>query len=115
MSPIGGVGVNLAVQDAVAAANELAAPLRASTPVTDDHLRAIEKRRTFPVKFTQWLQLAIQNNVVSRVLSSQVTPEPPLAVKLLDAVPVLRRIPARVLGVGVRPEHVRTPDVLAAS
>ena len=115
MSPIGGVGVNLAVQDAVAAANELAAPLRAGTPVTDDHLRAIEKRRTFPVKFTQWLQLAIQNNVVSRVLSSQVTPEPPFAVKLLDAVPVLRRIPARVLGVGVRPEHVRTPDVLAAS
>jgi len=114
MSPIGGVGINMAVQDAVAAANRLAAPLKGGT-VADGDLQAIEDRRTLPVRFTQWLQLTIQNRVISRVLESQQRPKPPLLFKLFAIFPALRRIPARLLGVGIRPEHVRTPDVGAAS
>ncbi|MGH6673159.1 MAG: FAD-dependent oxidoreductase [Xanthobacteraceae bacterium] len=114
MSPIGGVGINMAVQDAVAAANRLAGPLTSRT-VSDDDLAAIEQRRTLPVRFTQWLQLTIQKRVVTRVLASQQRPKPPLAFKLFNVLPVLRRIPARLLGLGIRPEHVRTPDVLAAA
>jgi len=114
MSPIGGVGVNLAVQDAVAAANQLAVPLKAGT-ATDDDLQAIEQRRTLPVRFTQWLQLSIQNQVISRVLQSEQRPKPPLLIKMFGMFPVLRRIPARLLGIGIRPEHVHTPDVLSAS
>ena len=81
MSPIGGVGINMAVQDAVAAANRLAAPLKAGT-VTDDDLHAIEERRTLPVRFTQWLQLTIQKRLISRVLASQQRPKPPLIFKI---------------------------------
>jgi 2-polyprenyl-6-methoxyphenol hydroxylase-like FAD-dependent oxidoreductase len=116
MSPIGGVGINMAVQDAVAAANQLAAPLRAGK-VTDDDLRAIQERRTLPVRFTQWLQLTIQKRIISRVLGmgeSQQRPKPPLIFKLFNVFPALRRFPARLLGLGIRPEHVQTPDVLAA-
>jgi 2-polyprenyl-6-methoxyphenol hydroxylase-like FAD-dependent oxidoreductase len=114
MSPIGGVGINMAVQDAVAAANRLAGPLQHGK-VTEEDLHAIQKRRTLPVRFTQWLQLNIQRRIVSRVLSmeSQRRPKPPLFFKLFNVFPVLRRIPARLMGVGIRPEHVRTPDVLA--
>jgi 2-polyprenyl-6-methoxyphenol hydroxylase-like FAD-dependent oxidoreductase len=114
MSPIGGVGINLAVQDAVAAANRLAAPLKAGT-ASDDDLRAIQQRRTLPVRFTQWLQLTAQNQVVSRALRGTQRPKPPMLLKLFNIFPVLRRIPARLLGVGIRPEHVHTPDVLSAS
>jgi 2-polyprenyl-6-methoxyphenol hydroxylase-like FAD-dependent oxidoreductase len=110
MSPIGGVGINMAVQDAVAAANQLAAPLRVGK-VTDDDLQAIQERRTLPVRFTQWLQLTIQKRVISRVLESQQRPTPPLFFKLFGIFPVLRRIPAWLLGIGIRPEHVRTPDL----
>jgi 2-polyprenyl-6-methoxyphenol hydroxylase-like FAD-dependent oxidoreductase len=111
MSPIGGVGINMAVQDAVAAANRLAGPL-ARGAVTDEDLQAIQDRRTLPVRFTQWLQLNIQKRVISRVLSmdSQRRPKPPLFFKLFSFFPVLRRIPARLLGVGIRPEHVHTPE-----
>ena len=108
MSPIGGVGINIAVQDAVAAANRLAAPLKAGT-LTDNDLQAIQERRTFPVRFTQWLQLNIQKRLISRILTSQQRPKPPLLFKLLGVFPILRRIPARLVGVGIRPEHVRTP------
>jgi 2-polyprenyl-6-methoxyphenol hydroxylase-like FAD-dependent oxidoreductase len=116
MSPIGGVGINMAVQDAVAAANRLAGPLNSRT-VTDDDLHAIQERRTLPVRFTQWLQLTIQKRIISRVLGmeSQRRPKPPLLFKLFNVFPVLRRIPARLLGLGIRPEHVRTPDILASS
>ena len=114
MSPIGGVGINLAIQDAVAAANRLAAPLKAGT-VGDDDLRAIQARRSFPVRFTQGLQLIIQNQIVRRALSGTQRPKPPLLLKLFDLIPLLRRIPGRLLGVGVRPEHIHTPDILAAS
>jgi len=113
MSPIGGVGINLAVQDAVAAANRLAAPLKAGT-VGEEDLRAIQERRTLPVRFTQWLQLTIQKQIIGRVLQSTQRPKPPRLFKLFDVFPGLRRIPARILGLGVRPEHVHTPDVLSA-
>ena len=112
MSPIGGVGINMAVQDAVAAANRLAGPL-ARGAVTDADLQAIQDRRTLPVRFTQWLQLNIQKRIISRVLGMESgrRPKPPLFFKLFNVLPVLRRIPARLLGVGIRPEHVRTPEV----
>jgi len=110
MSPIGGVGINMAVQDAVAAANRLAEPLRAGTASNDD-LRAIQERRTLPVRFTQWMQLTIQKQVITRVLASEQRPQPPLLFKLFGLFPVLRRIPARLLGMGIRPEHVRTPEI----
>jgi 2-polyprenyl-6-methoxyphenol hydroxylase-like FAD-dependent oxidoreductase len=110
MSPIGGVGVNLAVQDAVAAANRLAAPLKAGT-AGDDDLRAIEARRTFPVRFTQALQLTMQKRIIGPALASTQRPKPPLLFRLVGALPLLQRIPGRLLAVGVRPEHIHTPDV----
>jgi 2-polyprenyl-6-methoxyphenol hydroxylase-like FAD-dependent oxidoreductase len=114
MSPIGGVGINLAVQDAVAAANRLAAPLKAGT-VSDDDLRAIQARRTFPVRFTQRLQLAMQDQIISRALDSTRQPKAPFMFKLFDAFPPLRRIPGRLLAVGVRPEHVHTLEAAVAA
>ncbi len=112
MSPIGGVGVNLAVQDAVAAANILAEPLRAGK-VTDATLAAVQKRREFPVRVTQKLQVVIQNNLIDKVLKSNARPKPPFATKFLQWFPVLQRLPARLIGMGVRPEHVRTPEMRA--
>jgi 2-polyprenyl-6-methoxyphenol hydroxylase-like FAD-dependent oxidoreductase len=109
MSPVGGVGINMAVQDAVAAANRLAAPLRAGK-VTDEDLEAIERRRTLPMRFTQWLQLTIQKRIISRVLEAHERPKPPSFFKLFNSFPILRRIPARLIGLGIRPEHVRTPE-----
>ncbi len=109
MSPIGGVGINLAVQDAVAAANRLASPLR-DGKVTDDDLQAIQERRTLPVRLTQWLQLTIQRRIISRVLEGRRRPRPAPFFRLFGVFPVLRRIPARLIGVGIRPEHVRTPE-----
>src|SRR5215475_11251403 len=106
MSPIGGVGINMAVQDAVAAANRLASPLRRGA-VTDNDLQAIQERRVPPVRFTQWLQLTIQKRIISRVLESRQRPKPLLFFKLFSIFPVLRRIPARLIGIGIRPEHVR--------
>ena len=114
MSPIGGVGINLAIQDAVAAANRLAAPLKAGQ-ASDDDLRAIQERRTFPVRFTQALQLTMQKRIISRALAATQRPKPPLLFKIIGALPILQRIPGRLLAVGVRPEHVHTPDILAAS
>jgi 2-polyprenyl-6-methoxyphenol hydroxylase-like FAD-dependent oxidoreductase len=113
MSPVGGVGVNLAIQDAVATANRLAGPLNAGT-VSDDDLRAIEARRTFPVRFTQRLQLIMQNRIISRALSGTQKPKPPLLFQIVDAVPLLQRIPGRLLAVGIRPEHIHTPEIAAA-
>ena len=109
MSPIGGVGINMAVQDAVATANRLASPLR-SGAVTDNDLQAVQKRRALPVRFTQWLQLTIQKRIISRVLATRQRPKPPLFFKLFGIFPILRRVPARLIGVGIRPEHVRTPE-----
>lgn len=110
MSPIGGVGVNLAVQDAVAAANILAPKLRAGM-LTDDDLAAVQRRREFPTRVTQRLQLAIQNQIIRRVLAADRPFGPPLMMRLFDAVPLLRRLPARLIGMGVRPEHIRVAPV----
>ncbi|MGD9658934.1 MAG: FAD-dependent oxidoreductase [Methylocystis sp.] len=107
MSPVGGVGVNLAIQDAVAAANLLSAKLR-NNSLKDDDLAAVERRRSFPTRVTQAIQLAVQNRVVRSVLSAEKPLEPPLALRLLNAVPLLRRFPARLIGLGVRPEHIET-------
>jgi 2-polyprenyl-6-methoxyphenol hydroxylase-like FAD-dependent oxidoreductase len=110
MSPIGGVGINLAVQDAVAAANILVAPLRAGG-ASDADLAAVQRRRLLPTRLTQAAQLFIQNNIISRVLASNKPIKPPLLLRLFDRVPWLQRIPARLVGMGVRPEHVLTPAV----
>ena len=110
MSPIGGVGVNLAVQDAVAAANILASPLR-ERAVTSDHLRAVQERRTLPMRVIQKVQVTIQNRFIVALLSSTERPKAPWPVKLLNWFPPLRAIPARLLGVGIRPEHIGTPDI----
>ena len=111
MSPIGGVGINLAIQDAVAAANILAEPL-ARRALTEDHLNAVQARRLFPTRATQWMQVLVQNRVLSRVLASRAPVSPPWLVRLLGRFKLLQRLPARLVGVGLRPEHVRTPDRL---
>jgi 2-polyprenyl-6-methoxyphenol hydroxylase-like FAD-dependent oxidoreductase len=108
MSPVGGIGINLAIQDAVAAANILAEPLRRGE-LTLDHLTAFEKRRRWPTRWTQALQVQAHKRVVEPALKSEVTfGKLPLAVKLLNDHAILRRIPARLIGMGLRPEHVNT-------
>jgi 2-polyprenyl-6-methoxyphenol hydroxylase-like FAD-dependent oxidoreductase len=109
MSPVGGVGINLAIQDAVATANILADKLKAGT-VTDADLAAVQRRRTLPTQLTQWLQVQVQNRVITRALSARGPRKVPLVVRAFQKFRFLRRIPARLVGVGVRPEHVRTPD-----
>lgn len=110
MSPIGGVGINLAIQDAVAAANILVEPLRAGTPSVEQ-LGHVERRRALPTWLTQSLQVFLQKRVIGRVLRSTKRASAPLIVRLLQRWPYLRRIPAYLVGVGFRPEHVHTPDV----
>jgi 2-polyprenyl-6-methoxyphenol hydroxylase-like FAD-dependent oxidoreductase len=105
MSPIGGVGVNLAVQDAVAAANRLAAPL-ARGSVDESVLAAIQKRREFPTKVTQGAQIAVQKRLIDPLLNTDRPLRAPWLLKLLSSIPLLRTIPAYVVGVGVRPEHI---------
>jgi 2-polyprenyl-6-methoxyphenol hydroxylase-like FAD-dependent oxidoreductase len=108
MSPIGGVGINLAIQDAVAAANILARPLldgRLSTR----HLEAVQRRRMFPTRVTQGIQILLQERVLDRVLDRDEPVTAPWPLRLFNRWPWLRRIPPRVIGVGVRPEHVRSP------
>jgi 2-polyprenyl-6-methoxyphenol hydroxylase-like FAD-dependent oxidoreductase len=108
MSPVGGVGINLAIQDAIAAANILAEPLRVGR-VTEAELRSVQRRREFPTRVTQALQIAVQNRIVTPLLGRSANISPPLLLRLFARFPLLRRIPARILGVGIRPEHVRTP------
>jgi 2-polyprenyl-6-methoxyphenol hydroxylase-like FAD-dependent oxidoreductase len=111
MSPIGGIGINLAIQDAVATANILAPVFaRGQRPSLVD-LKRVQQRRESPTKMTQRLQIAVQNNVMTRMLALKQNPKPPFAVKLLNRFPFLRRIPARIVGMGFRPEHVRSPAV----
>jgi 2-polyprenyl-6-methoxyphenol hydroxylase-like FAD-dependent oxidoreductase len=107
MSPIGGVGVNIAVQDAVAASNILANPLKEGR-LQDSDLAAVQARRMWPVRATQAIQVFLQNRMIAPTLAGTRPLRPPLAARLLNAVPFLRRIPARVLGLGVQPEHVKT-------
>jgi 2-polyprenyl-6-methoxyphenol hydroxylase-like FAD-dependent oxidoreductase len=108
MSPIGGVGINLAIQDAVAAANILGPALLRGTP-TERDLLAVQERRMFPTRATQRLQLIVQNNVIRRVLGSTKPLTLPWFFKLFQRFPYLRRIPARLVGIGLRPEHIHLP------
>jgi 2-polyprenyl-6-methoxyphenol hydroxylase-like FAD-dependent oxidoreductase len=114
MSPIGGVGINLAIQDAVAAANLLTAPLRAGT-VDDDGLARVQRRRTLPIRLTQAMQVFVQNRVIRGVLGSTKPFKLPFALRLFVWFPYLRRLPARAVGVGFRPEHVHTPEATPPS
>ncbi|NOJ40480.1 FAD-dependent oxidoreductase [Bradyrhizobium australiense] len=110
MSPIGGVGVNLAVQDAVATANLLASRLASGCP-SEDELDAVRRRRAFPVRMTQRMQVVVQNNIVNAALKPGNEPlKVPFVMRLVTAVPWLQGITARLVGLGVRPEHVQSPD-----
>jgi 2-polyprenyl-6-methoxyphenol hydroxylase-like FAD-dependent oxidoreductase len=111
MSPIGGVGINLAIQDAVAASNIVAEPLAARC-LEIDHLHAVQRRREFPTRITQGMQIFVQNRLITRALDESVSFKPPLPVRLIAKWPWLAGIPARFIGLGVRPEHVTHPDVL---
>jgi 2-polyprenyl-6-methoxyphenol hydroxylase-like FAD-dependent oxidoreductase len=113
MSPIGGVGINLAIQDAVAAANILARPLRDGT-LKDAHLAAVERRRTLPTRLTQALQVLVQQRMLDPVLGADKPIRAPWLLRLFNHVPLLARIPARLVGLGFRPEHVRTPPAAPA-
>ena len=108
MSPVGGVGINLAIQDAVAAANILAPRLKQAAPPESD-LHLVQRRREFPTRATQAMQVFIQNRVIGRVLETTGKLSLPLPLKLLQLMPFLTRVPARLIGLGIRPEHVRTP------
>lgn len=106
MSPVGGVGINLAVQDAVAAANILAEPLR-NRNVSDADLQAIQDRRTFPVRMTQRMQIMMQDRVMFRVLNTKTAFRAPLPFRLVNRFAVLRRLTGHIIGMGFRPEHVK--------
>jgi 2-polyprenyl-6-methoxyphenol hydroxylase-like FAD-dependent oxidoreductase len=105
MSPIGGVGINLAIQDAVAAANIIAEPLRQNR-LTFEDLEKIQARRQWPTEMTQRVQLLLQNAVIGPTLKASGELKPPLLLRVIAGVPFLNRFPARVLGLGFRPEHV---------
>ena len=107
MSPIGGIGINLAIQDAVAAANILARPLMRGEDA-DPLLGRVEKRRLFPTRIIQAGQKAAQDRIIGNVLAGRPV-NPPRAIRLLDRFPILRRIPGRIIGLGVRRERVRAP------
>jgi 2-polyprenyl-6-methoxyphenol hydroxylase-like FAD-dependent oxidoreductase len=107
MSPVGGVGVNLAIQDAVATANILAGALR-ERRLSETDLALVQRRREFPARATQRMQIAIQNRVIARVLGSSGPLSAPWPLRLAASIPLFRRLPARLIGMGVRPEHVRS-------
>ena len=111
MSPVGGVGINLAVQDAVATANLLAGRLAAGA-LADADLKRVQDRRAFPTRVTQAFQVQAQDRILKPVLEGDPSAaiRPPLAVRIIDRLPFLQRLAARMIGIGVRPEHVRSPD-----
>ncbi len=115
MSPVGGIGINLAIQDAVATANILAAPLAAGRQV-DDLLPKVQARRMWPTKVIQGFQRAAHERVLQPLIEGRadVPLEPPLPLRLLDRFPMLRRIPGHFIGHGVRQEHVHSPRVRAS-
>ena len=108
MSPIGGVGINLAIQDAVAAANALAGPMASSQPV-DGLLHKVQARRLIPTRLIQSVQKLAQEAIIGRVLGGAAITRAPLPVHLLDRYPLLRRIPGRLIGLGIRREKLRSP------
>jgi 2-polyprenyl-6-methoxyphenol hydroxylase-like FAD-dependent oxidoreductase len=117
MSPVGGVGINLAIQDAVAAANRLHGEFRSGGPSLAA-LADVQRRRDFPTRLTQRFQVLVQSNILQRVLeeepgASERPMRPPFVARMLGRYPLLRRIPARMIGIGVRPEHISSPAVAA--
>lgn len=110
MSPVGGVGINLAIQDAVAAANILWEPLKEGR-ASDSDLQRVQERREFPMKMTQRFQVFVQNHVIEAVLNSSKPLTVPWPLRLMDRSPWLQHFPARLVGLGVRPEHVHSPDL----
>jgi 2-polyprenyl-6-methoxyphenol hydroxylase-like FAD-dependent oxidoreductase len=113
MSPIAGVGVNLAIQDAVATANVVTEPLLDGT-IADGHLERVQRRRQWPAVVTQHLQILVQERVIASALQEDQEVRPTMAMRLIDQLPLLRRILARLIGLGVRPEHIATRDVGAS-
>jgi 2-polyprenyl-6-methoxyphenol hydroxylase-like FAD-dependent oxidoreductase len=110
MSPVGGVGINLAIQDAVATANLLAGALAQGKTPGDDLLAAVQARREFPTRMTQRIQLAIQDRILAATLSAKGKVRPPLSLRIILSLPGFRRLPTRLLGLGVQPEHIG-PDL----
>lgn len=113
MSPVGGVGVNLAVQDAVAAANRLSGPLQIGSVLPVD-IAAVQKRREWPTQVTQRIQVLVQNRIIAPTIGQTTDArsaplEAPLLVRTLLGIPLLRRLPARLVGLGIRPEHIESP------
>ena len=111
MSPIGGVGINLAIQDAIAAANVLARSFREGA-ITDDDLAKVQRRRLLPTRLTQGFQVIIQKQLIARVLATPERVELPWPQRLMLRSKFLSRIRGRIVGIGFRPERVKTPDVL---
>ena len=109
MSPVGGVGVNLAVQDAVAAANLLWKPLRDNT-LTDTDLAAVQSRREWPARAVQFMQVQVQNRLVKAALESKAAIRPPLALRIVAGVPYLQRLAGRMIGLGIRREYLTAPE-----
>ena len=105
MSPIAGVGINLAIQDAVAAANLLHEALCDGAPNLET-LRLVQRRRSWPTEATQRMQLTVQKSIIAEALGAKRQVHPPLTMRLLDAWPWARRWPARLIGIGLRPEHI---------
>jgi 2-polyprenyl-6-methoxyphenol hydroxylase-like FAD-dependent oxidoreductase len=110
MSPVGGVGINLAIQDAVAAANLLSETLRGTESVPEFLLEKVQLRRMFPTRATQRLQIFAQENVIRPALENDKPMKVPLVLRIFKAIPPLQRIPARLIGVGFRAEHIYLPD-----
>jgi 2-polyprenyl-6-methoxyphenol hydroxylase-like FAD-dependent oxidoreductase len=104
MSPVGGIGINLAIQDAVAAANRLALPLRKGRLEASD-LEAVQERRLWPARITQRVQIMIQNRLIAEALTDRGIEAPPLPLRLLAGLPLLKRLPGRFIGLGIRPER----------
>jgi 2-polyprenyl-6-methoxyphenol hydroxylase-like FAD-dependent oxidoreductase len=109
MSPVGGVGINLAIQDAVATANLLAGPLLRGS-VSERDLGRIQKRRSFPTRMTQRIQVFMHKNLLGPAAGRHAGSGPPIAFRILRRIPRLRRVTARLVGLGFRPEHVHTQD-----
>jgi len=109
MSPVGGVGINIAIQDAVAAANLLAEKLRTNT-VSNADLQKVQARRERPARLTQRVQVFLHEHMLKPIFESKERIDAPWAMRLLNLFPPLRRIPARMIGVGFRPEHIHTKE-----
>ncbi len=108
MSPVGGVGINYAIQDGVVAANVLSAPLKKGVVAVED-LRAVQRQREWPVKVIQWIQTQIQKRVIAAALRTDKPLQIPAPLRLLLRIPILRDLPAHVLAFGVRTVHVEMP------